>query len=92
MNEHGYEFKIEKGSPPPELLKRGGVGKRWPFFSMAIGEHITLPADMPDADKRRARSSAYVTGAKRGVKFTCRTMPDGSWRIWCIGPVSAKPD
>lgn len=69
-------FKIEKGVPVPEQVKR----PPYPFKEMEIGDSFTVDKKY-EASVRNAASSA---GRISGKRFSARRMDNGCIRIWRI--------
>lgn len=69
------EPKIEKGIPVPKPVRK--TYSKYPFDKMEAGDSFLVPP----ASRRGAQSSASLQ-SKDGKRFTGRTTPDGSYRIW----------
>lgn len=55
----------------------------YPMGDLAVGESVTMPADMPGDPKRIARNVSQY-GMRTGKSFTCRTR-DGIMTITRLG-------
>ncbi len=65
-------MKIEKNVPLPVM---------YPFAKMDIGDSFAIP---PHIQRATISVAANRYGAKHGMKFTVRMMPDRSYRCWRI--------
>lgn len=65
-------MKIEKNVPLP---------RRFPFDDMQVGDSFAIPSEV---HRTTVSVAANRYGAKHGVKFTVRLMPNRSYRCWRI--------
>lgn len=76
-------FSIDKDIPAPGS-KGSDARARYPFRDMDVGDSITVR----DADgfnaARKASEAATMYGRRNGKVFTCRTIEEGTVRIWRI--------
>jgi hypothetical protein len=70
------QYQIEKGMAPP--LNGGGPNPIYPFAEMDVGDCFVADAT------GNVRSAAYAYGDRHKKRFTCRTEPDGKFRVWRI--------
>lgn len=73
-------LKIDRGVPIPEKLQ-GGRPRRFDFSEMRVKDSVQASDDL---EFRDMRSAAYRWGKEHGWKFTARTLPDGSFRLWRV--------
>ena len=70
------KYQIEKEIPLP--VGRAGQSEcPYPFKEMEIGDSFTTE----DGEKFVRNKTSYY-GKRLGMKFTCRVLADGTFRIW----------
>lgn len=67
------DIKIEKNVPMPLRAKK------YPFAEMEVGDSFVT-----DVSAKRLSNSAAFFGIKNNMKFSVRTLPDGSVRCWRV--------
>jgi hypothetical protein len=65
-------MKIEKNVPLPVI---------YPFAKMEVGDSFAVPSSIR---RETVSVAANRYGAKHGMKFTVRLMPNRSYRCWRI--------
>jgi hypothetical protein len=71
---------IEKGIAIPSAKTEGGLINEYPFKAMEVGDSFPVTGD----EGKRVVSNAYNFGALLGMKFACRKLGPGSYRIWRV--------
>ena len=75
------EFKIEKGVEMSNPLGREAGGRsKYGFHEMEVGDSFSFDGSL----YRRVGQAAINYGKQHGLKFSVRTFPDGSCRIWRV--------
>lgn len=81
-------FKIESDVPMPAVMGAGGRLAKYPFGNMAVGESFLIPPDdegfftKPSGARMHRAQQAMGHWRAKGMRFSARTQPDGSMRIW----------
>lgn len=69
-------FKVENEVPLPAPRPY----TKYPFHDMKVGDSFAIPAELID----KASRAAYAHGKAHGMRFTTRTLEDGSGRCWRV--------
>jgi hypothetical protein len=69
------DYKIEKGIKIPKNSK--GVGLKYPFDKLKVGDSFAVGIDEMDKAKR----TAYLYARRHGIKIETRAIEGGA-RIW----------
>lgn len=74
-------YQIDHGIEVPPRKKFGGRESLYPFRDMNTGDSFLVEEE----DAKRAKSAMYsFSHTHKGLKFSYRTMPDRSIRIWRV--------
>jgi hypothetical protein len=73
-------FAIDKNVPLPEGAGARGRIAIYPFRAMQVGDSFAVPK----SEAGKVRNACGIWGQRINGKFSSRTQPDGSLRVWRI--------
>lgn len=73
-------IRIIKSAPLPPSKPPRGSKSRYPLLDLEIGDSFVVPAENAGG----VRTTAYIVAKRYGVKFTTRTLADGSVQVWRV--------
>jgi hypothetical protein len=74
------DIRIIKAAPVPPAKPPRGSKSRYPLLDLEIGDSFVVGPEHAGG----VRTSAYQIGKLYGVKFTTRTLDDGSVQVWRV--------
>lgn len=73
-------IRIIKSAPLPPPKAPRGSKSRYPLLDLEIGDSFVVPAENAGG----VRTTAYQVAKRYGVKFSTRTLADGSVQVWRV--------
>lgn len=73
------DYRIIKATKPSARPIRGANSK-YPLIDLEVGDSFIVPPE----EAGGARTAAYLVSRAHNVKFTTRTLADGSVQVWRV--------
>lgn len=74
------EFQIVKAVKVPPRVPPRGTKSRYPLVDLEVGDSFVVGPEHAGG----VRTTAYQVAKAYGVKFTTRTLSDGSVQVWRV--------